>query len=277
MENLSLASVGAGNMAQALLGPLAKKVNKFFVYSPTGRSAKVFSDTFGGIQKISLDSEILDCDFLFLAFKPQQYVDAVEDIKTSLKWGERDNYPTIVSMLAGTPLGVLKDSFPGTEVIRIMPNTPALVGKGVTLICPEKGIPADSHTIKSLSELFGRSGLVHLCKDEEELDQITAVTGSGPAYVFEFARIMQEYLTNKGIGVEDSRSLAVALLEGSAQLMASSQEPLAELRNKVTSKKGVTEAALNSMATDDLTNLVHKALDKNVERSKELRQDALNR
>lgn len=278
-NGVQLLTLGAGNMASALMGPMAGNLDEFIAYTPSGTKAKKLASLMGGrwisdlkdMEAISLEG--FKPDFLFLSFKPQQFEVATEEFLRLSLWNDWVKETTVVSMLAGTPLEVLEQRFETKRVVRIMPNTPALVGKGITLICPGEGVNDDS--LKHLKLLLKQAGPVFQCKSEDQLDIVTSVTGSGPAYVFEVTRILQNFLIDKGLTTKESRELAINLVYGSAELMESQDTELETLRNNVTSKKGVTEAALNSLKESHLEDIFRKALEKNIERSFELRSDAL--
>lgn len=279
ISSTTLFTMGAGNMAQALIEPMTGQVDDFYAFTPSVTKAKILAKKMGGVALESL-AELKNTamadegpDFLFLAFKPQQFHQATADFLEQGFWQNWSKKTTIVSMLAGTPLEVLSKKFQSDQIVRIMPNTPALVGKGITLVLGHSMV--DKSSLSKLKSLLREAGPTFECADEEQLDQVTSVTGSGPAYVFEFTRILQENLMQWNIGAKEARQLAVNLVAGSAELMMAQDTELETLRNNVTSKRGVTEAALNKMKELDLEGLMEKALEKNIERSFELRQDAL--
>jgi pyrroline-5-carboxylate reductase len=278
-DSLQLLTIGAGNMASALLRPMAGNLDEFAAYTPSGTKAKKLASLMGG-RWVSSFEDLNNGDlkdfipsYLFLAFKPQQFDVASKEIITQPFWDRFKEHTVVVSMLAGTPLEVLSKRFATEKVVRIMPNTPAVVGKGITLVCP--GDKVGNESLEGLKFLLEQAGPTFLCKDEEQLDSVTSITGSGPAYVFEVTRIFQDFLTSKGLTKKEARELAVGLLVGASELMESEDTDLELLRNNVTSKKGVTEAALNSLKEANLESIFNTALEKNIERSFELRGDAL--
>ncbi len=265
-------SLGAGNMAEALLFPMKGAFQEFHAFTPTGKRAKSLAQSMDGQSIDSLSMVPRDIDILFLAFKPQHYQDAVSDFLSASDWANWDKKPIIVSMLAGTPISVLEKYFGHKRVLRIMPNTPAKIGMGITLLLP--GDDLGTEEISLLENLFEMAGPIYSCRDEDQFDALTAVTGSGPAYVFEFSRILESFLQEKGVEEKKARELAVSLLVGSSNLMQESSLPLEELRNNVTSKNGVTFAALESLKENDFGGSIKQALEKNIERSFELREVA---
>ncbi len=271
-----LLTLGAGNMARALLTPMRSGLDELLAYTPSHTSAEALAKDLKG-RALTLEEmrEIEPPEFLFLSFKPQFFKDAVGAFKDSVDWSKWSEKTTVVSLLAGTPLEVLNRELPGEKIVRIMPNTPSMVGQGITLVCAKESMKGGhASSLDQLISLLKEAGVVFNCRDEDQLDAITAVTGSGPAYVFEFARILQDFLKNKGVSDKDARLLSVSLLQGASEMMAGNKEDLVELREKVTSKKGVTLAALESLNESGLEVIMNKALENNISRSKELRAEA---
>ena len=149
-------------------------------------------------------------------------------------------------------------------------NTPMMVKQGATTLCLEN-VSADNGA--DVSKLFSAISKVYMLKNEHELDMVTAVNGSGPAYIFEWSRIMSEYLIDKGLTQELAEDIVKQTFLGSSHLMTQASESLEELRNNVTSKKGVTYEALEIFKQADLTKITHSALDRAYERGQEILRD----
>lgn len=276
-NSVGLLTLGAGNMARALLSPMRSSLKDFYTYTPTHvRAVELAKNLKGKALTLEECADLSAPDFLFLSFKPQVYKEASRDFISAIPWDKWKEKTVIVSMLAGTPIEVISKDWRTEKVIRIMPNTPAMVGEGITLLCGssfmmDKGIGQ----LKLLESLLKSAGRVYICKDEDQLNDLTAVTGSGPAYIFEITRIFQDFLLSKGVDEKNARRLAVGLLKGSSEMMDQSLLDLNTLRENVTSKKGVTLAALESLWDDKIEDVFIKALDKNISRSQELRNEAL--
>lgn len=272
----TLLTIGAGNMARALLTLMRSGLSEFYAFTPSETRARELANDLNG-KFLSADElkTIIPPDFLFLSFKPQVFKEASENFIKQIPWDKWKDHTVIVSLLAGTPIEVLTKTWKSERVIRIMPNTPSMVGHGITLVTATDGLN-DKDDIKELEKLLSLAGVVYRCHSEEQLDQITSVTGSGPAYIFEITRILQDFLIGKSVPEEKARELAISLLLGSSEMMRSSSESLEQLRENVTSKKGVTLAALESLKGDNLENSLVKALESNISRSQELRQEALD-
>ncbi len=199
-----------------------------------------------------------------LACKPQQ-LESIDDLlaKASVE-------KLLISILAGTTLKRLRTKFPTVRnIVRTMPNTPGQIGAGVTAYTPQ--LPLDSTDRKIVEEILHSLGNFHEV-DEIDLDAVTALSGSGPAYVFEFAAALREAGISCGLSKSLSASLATDTLLGAAKLLQSSTESPEDLRNAVTSPGGTTAAALEVLKKNDLRRLIQDALEAAKKRSIELSQ-----
>lgn len=278
MNKKNILLLGAGNMVSALFGPLKNSPYHFYVFTPSGEKAKNLASHLNGtwVEKLSdLKGKLSeDPDFfemVFLGYKPQMFDRASNDFL--LETGFESKETTVVSMLAGTPLKVLSHKFHTSNVIRIMPNTPSLKGLGVTLVLPNEEVREERSHL--LEEILRPSSVFHQCENEDQLDQITAITGSGPAYVFEFARLMKDYLKNIGVNENHASLLVGQLFKGSSEMLMQSEDDFETLRNKVTSPNGVTYEALETFKKNGLGDIFNQAFEKNFRRSLELREEAL--
>ena len=164
----------------------------------------------------------------------------------------------MLSIMAGITLERLRSVFPNARnVVRSMPNTPGQVGAGATGFLFAK--PAQKTDLELIHQILSSLGFVQEVKQEGDIDRVTAISGSGPAYVFEFACALEE--AGKDIGLEPSlaRELAFHTIAGAAKLMQESGLHPEELRNRVTSPNGTTQAALESFSADALREIVRKA------------------
>lgn len=248
-------SFGAGHMAQALMPPLSKDYHLTF-YSPSGVSAKNLADQTKGSVLQNLND--LKFDYYFLCCKPQQFLTLANDIK-----GRLDDKALIVSIMAGVTQKTIKEELQHDRVLRLMPNTPSADGAGVSLYYGDGG---EDNLILN----FKKYNLLLSMKSEEQLDQVTAVTASGPAYLFELARILSLQLEKMGLNSDEAREGVVELFYGSALMMKNHKISLEELRNRVTSKGGVTHEALEIFKAKGLESMVESALEANFKRSLEL-------
>ena len=219
-----------------------------------------------GIQFLSDPTEALyEAEAVVLACKPQQFAKIDATLANAAKG------KLVLSVLAGTTLARLSETFASARnVVRTMPNTPGQIGAGVTAFAPLRELTEKDRAIveNALSSL----GNFHEV-DEADLDAVTALSGSGPAYVFEFAAALREAGMNCGLDEGLADALAIDTLLGAAMLLAESESTPEELRDAVTSPNGTTAAALNVLHEGDLRGLVNKALAAAKARSLELARE----
>ncbi len=261
--------VGAGKMGGALLaGWLERGLNPGAVFiqdpAPSGEVAALVKD-----KNIHLNADVDALPgapaVMVLAVKPQ----AMDDVLPALKPLIGDG-TVILSIAAGQTLAGMERHL-GAEaaIVRSMPNTPAAIGRGITVAC------ANAHVSKAQKEhcdaLLRAAGSVAWTQDEAALDPVTAVSGSGPAYVFLLAECLEEAGIEAGLDPELARRLACETLSGAGELLRRSDLPAAELRKNVTSPGGTTAAALEIlMGKDGLQQLMTRAVKAATKRSREL-------
>jgi pyrroline-5-carboxylate reductase len=210
-------------------------------------------------------SEITDAEVIVVAVKPQVMDDVLPNL-VSLK----SSRPVILSVAAGKTIATFAKHFGAdASIIRTIPNTPAAIGRGITAMC------ANAHVSKSQMELatalLSSTGEVVTVADESEIDLVTAVSGSGPAYIFYLTECMAAAGEKIGLSPSLAMQLARATVAGSGELMRQSGIDAATLRQNVTSPKGTTYAALQVLMADDgMMPLFEKAIAAAAERSKEL-------
>ena len=203
-----------------------------------------------------------DTDLIVLACKPQQ-LDTIDPAIPTLAKGK-----TVLSILAGTPISKLRATFPeASQIIRTMPNTPGSIGAGVTAYTPEKSLTLEE--TQSIESILGTLGNF-LRVPESQIDAITAISGSGPAYFFQFTNALAESAIQLGLSNDQAQLLATQTFIGSAKLLEQSGQTPTELRDAVTSKGGTTQAALESFQKDQLLQIVANAAKAAHDRSIEL-------
>ena len=269
----SVAMIGGGNMANALVSGLLNrhcpKANLHVVevheplrhqWSERGISVSAHAD-----EKLSAHQVWI------FAVKPQQMRDVMLQTR---RWLKPDTL--VISIAAGISIASLAtwlndDGKPWQRLVRCMPNTPALVGAGVTgMAAPAALLQQDRDTASALLSTVGE---VVWVADDQAIDAVTALSGSGPAYVFLFIEALIAGATKLGLSPEQSRSLALATLAGATKLAADSTEPIAVLRERVTSKGGTTAAALDLFKDRGLTEMVEQAMQAASIRAAELSQE----
>jgi len=248
--------LGGGNMAAALIGGLIERGFAPDALQAIDLNPETRTKLAGrfGIRAIdSFDAQALECEVLVLAVKPQSMRDALAPIA-----GRLDSQ-LVLSIAAGIRMEALARWLGGyRRIVRAMPNTPALVGAGAAgLIADTAVTDADRDTA---TRILGAVGSVAWLSDEAQIDAVTALSGSGPAYVFYFIEALIDGGVAIGLPRETARALAIDTVLGAAKLAAASEDDAATLRARVTSKGGTTEAALRSMAQADFKTLIARAL-----------------
>ena len=263
---MKITFLGGGNMAIALVGGLIQRgfaphnlsVIEILPEARERLTAQFAINVFG-----EASADALACDVLVLAVKPQQMRAAL----SSLPAGAAK--PLIVSIAAGLLVDDLARWMGGyRRIVRAMPNTPALIGAGMTGLYAD---PAASAEDKQRAEaILGAVGETVWVENEGLIDSVTAISGSGPAYVFLFLEAMQEAARELGLSAETARTLAIQTVLGSAQLAEQSSDPVDVLRQRVTSKGGTTEAALKKKAELGVKEGLIAGMHAAAERSREL-------
>jgi pyrroline-5-carboxylate reductase len=256
--------IGAGNMARALVQGLLNQGWPLHGITVVCRDRKKHSDLAGRGLEVSTDRQAsaARADLVVLATKPQQMTDAVADLADALSG------KCVVSVAAGITTRWLADRLPGSDLVRAMPNTPAAIRQGMTGLYAESA--ARQRHEMDVEELFGSVGEWVWLDDETLMDTVTALAGSGPAYLFRFTEALIEAGRACGLDESAARHLAVQTMFGAAHLMKHSDAPISRLRQQVTSPGGTTEAALRVLEAGGLDRLVIEAVRRAAERGKEL-------
>lgn len=204
-------------------------------------------------------------DVVVVAIKPQQIDTIVPDYTDAFA---SDGY--VLSIAAGASIDRLKQASGGRPVVRVMPNLPAAIGKGVSGICASDDATADQ--LGHARDMMERAGLVVTVDSEDDLDRVTAVAGSGPAYVFETARTYVAAAMELGFDQDQARAMVLGTIEGATAMAKDSDASLEDLRLSVTSKGGTTAAGLEALNGDGmLTRRLQDTLDAAYRRAVELR------
>lgn len=203
-------------------------------------------------------------DVVLLAVKPQMF-----DAVLAAEWHPAPAAPLYISVAAGKTLDYLADKLGrNARILRAMPNTPSLVGQGVTTLVANPQMTAEDKQLSTA--MFAACGMAIWLENEDALNAAAAVAGSGPAYVFHFAECLMQSALALGLPEDTARQLVQGTLRGSVALAdAEGWEDLGQLRSNVTSKNGVTQAALEVLMPE-LPPLMQRALEANIARSKAL-------
>ncbi|MES2118868.1 MAG: pyrroline-5-carboxylate reductase [Pseudomonadota bacterium] len=263
---MKLTFIGGGNMATALIAGLAGKLldgANIHVVDPNADALARLAQQYGVSTASVMGEGVSGSDVIVLAVKPQQMRDVAAGLAPLL------GQALVVSIAAGIRAADLARWLGGhSAIVRCMPNTPALIGQGITGMVAMAGV---SDTQKATADAVLRAvGATVWLDDEALIDPVTAVSGSGPAYVFFFIEAMQQAARELGLTAEQGNALSLATFTGAAQLAAQSDEAVAVLRERVTSKGGTTYAAITSMEQAGVKQAIIDAVKAAAARGKEL-------
>ena len=261
----TLAFIGGGNMASAIIGGLIKQgtpAHSILVVEPFEEARQRLQRQFGVRSLALADASLADAGLVVWAVKPQTFKEAAQQTCTFCA----------NALHLSVAAGIRSDSIAnwlGTErVVRAMPNTPALVGLGQTGLFARTAVTAADKAW--VEQVVATTGSLLWVKDEPLLDAVTAISGSGPAYVFFFIEAMVEAGVKMGLTEAQATQLAIGTFEGASQLAKTASEPPSVLRERVTSKGGTTYAALTSMQNAQVGELFQTALQAAQHRAHEL-------
>ncbi|MGD0433427.1 MAG: pyrroline-5-carboxylate reductase [Acetobacteraceae bacterium] len=261
----SLLLVGCGRMGGAMLaGWRERGLDASFAVDPAPNAARNAGTDLTVVSTLSSVPAAFSPAAVVLAVKPQS---AAEVLPAYARFASS---AVFLSIMAGRTIGGIQALLGGSAaIVRAMPNTPAAVRQGVTVATPSASVTSGQRTL--CENLLRAIGLVEWVEREDLLDPVTAVSGSGPAYVFLLAELMERAAIEQGIAPDLARVLARQTVAGSGALLAASSETAAELRTAVTSPGGTTEAALKVlMARDALPKALSEAIAAATRRSREL-------
>jgi pyrroline-5-carboxylate reductase len=265
IDSLHIAFIGGGNMASAIIGGLLKqglRPHQIQVVEPFAETALKLREQFGITVLPDASKALAQVDLMVWAVKPQVFKEAAEPV---LPFASKALH---LSVAAGIRTDSIAAWLRTIRVVRCMPNTPALVGKGMTALFalaqvsdPEKSLV--EHIIRTTGEFMWVNA-------EKQLDAVTALSGSGPAYVFYFLEAMTQAGVVMGLSSEQAYRLAVATFAGASELARASDESAEVLRQRVTSKGGTTYAAITSMETAGVKSAFITAMQAAEQRAHEL-------
>jgi len=262
---MTITIIGSGNMGTALVkGFLQKKLVKPKDLIVTDQSEEKLKN----IQKLGVwtstnNQKVLKSDILIFAVKPQSFPELAKEIAKKIP-----KKTIVISIMAGIGIGTMKQHLGHQRIIRSMPNTPAMVGEGVTGWFADKSISASEK--KKIQKLFESTGLAIEVKREDQLNDFTALSGSGPGFFFYVFEQWLKAIRGLNIPNEQASKILAKTLQGSLKLLETSGETPEKLRAKVTSKGGTTEAGLKILQKAQLEKLFAKTLKTAYNRSKQL-------
>ncbi len=252
-------------MASALIGGMLGKgfsAAQISVVEINAENRARLQAQFGVRTMDGLAGGVTGSDIIVLAVKPQQLREVAQQLADLI------DGQLLISIAAGIRAGDLARWANSQAVVRAMPNTPALIQSGMTGLYALPAVSASQR--EQAQDILAAVGATLWLQDEAMLDAVTAISGSGPAYVFYFIEAMQQAAGKLGFNAEDARRLSLATFLGASKLAASSDEDASVLRARVTSKNGTTERALLSMAANHVAEHIVEAAKAAADRAKEM-------
>jgi len=266
MQQLHITFIGGGNMAEALIAGLVRSghpASHLTVADIRQERLGHLNQEYGVVTHTDNSKAVNAADVIVLAVKPQQMQKVVSDLSSDLQQSS-----TLISIAAGVEVDAIKSHLgrADVQIVRVMPNTPALVGEGMSVLFSN----SDALHHQRAEYVLAASGETAWVDSENLLHAVTAVSGSGPAYFFLLAEVIQAAGVKLGLSEELSEKLAAQTAAGAGKMLAESGRKAEELRHQVTSPGGTTQAALDVMYENGLPGAVRKGVIAASRRSKEL-------
>jgi pyrroline-5-carboxylate reductase len=263
----TIAIIGAGNMGSCLIHGLIQNghpANKISASDSTEEKLSGLASI--GIQTTTDNLQAINhADVIIFAIKPQSFHAIARELAAYIQ----QHKPLILSIAAGIRESSIQTWLNGDiPIVRAMPNTPALIGCGATALYANRHVSEEQHD--EAESILRSVGIVIWLEDENQMDAVTALSGSGPAYFFLMMEALQQSAEKLGLTQETARLLTLQTALGAARMAIESGKPLEELRQNVTSKGGTTEKAVSVLEDNQLRAIYHKALTAAKERSEEL-------
>ena len=261
--------IGAGNMAEAIIAAAVNdqlfKGSEILVSDPVAERREVMAQRFGVAVAADNAEIVAKAQRIVIAVKPQNYAEVIAPVVPAAGLDQ-----LIVSIMAGVSTGKIEAMFSHirARVVRVMPNLAIRVGAGMSGICA--GRHATTQDVTDVQTLFEAGGGSVVLKDESLIDAVTAVSGSGPAYFYYFVEAMVAGGVACGLNEPQALKLAAYACLGAGKMMLETQESPADLRRKVTSKGGTTQAALEHMGATGVDRAVRDAVQAAFDRAREL-------
>ena len=261
----TIAFIGGGNMASAIIGGLVHQglpASRIEIVEPWAEARERLQQQFGITAQESPGPALARTQLVVWAIKPQTFRDAAAQARAHTP------HALHLSVAAGIRSDSIAQWLGSERIVRAMPNTPALVGKGMTGLFARPAVTAPERAL--VEAVVATTGDHVWLTQENHLDAVTALSGSGPAYVFYFLEAMVQAGTGMGLTEPQARQLAVGTFSGGAALAGASSDPLQLLRERVTSKGGTTYAALTSLETSGVKDAFVRAMQAAQQRAEEL-------
>ena len=266
-----IAFIGGGNIGEALMSGLVGNGEQgdkpdIVVFDPSTERVDVLRERYGVIPADNAAEATSDADIVVIAVKPYIVGPVLDEISSTIDNNDTDTI--VVSVAAGVSLASMESSLvAGVAVVRVMPNTPMLVGKGMSAIAG--GRFASAEQVEAVRELFATVGSA-VAVAEKDIDAVTAVSGSGPAYLFLVGEAMTDAGVQLGLTRDVAQQLAGATIEGAATMMARGDLDPVQLRANVTSPGGTTAAATRTLEENGIRAAFFRAMQACADKSQEL-------
>lgn len=267
MNENTVAFIGAGNMARAVIAAMVKQgypADNIIAANPGTAKLDALAADFGIQTTTDNVQAVQRADVIVLAVKPQLMAEVCRDLIAKAPAIQEKLFVTVA---AGLPVSKYESWLGDIRIIRAMPNTPAQVGLGVTGLYPSR---CSNYEKSFVDQLFSPCGLTVWLDNEAQINDIIAVTGSAPAYFFYFMQAMQQTAEQLGFAPEQAQAMVLQTARGAAALAAESGLAFSELRQQVTSKGGTTHEAIESFRRDRLEQSVKNAMQAAIKRAEEL-------
>ena len=262
MVGINIGFIGVGNMAGAIIPAVIQLGFDVFLHRKDPAKPLNFENSEKAVMCQSVQQLCEKCDMIFLAVKPQTLPEIVKEIKKSVAG------KCVVSIAAGVTGATLAKWLPGADVIRVMPNTPITIGFGATAVArPEK--LSNRALFDTVVDIFSSRGICVII-DENKINEMTALSGSSPAYFFYIIKVMVENAVHAGIDKQDAMNMAAQSMLGSAQMLLNGGQTAEQLIKQVCSPGGTTLAALDVFDQSGLSAIIYKAMKACTDRAYEL-------
>ena len=269
LKTQKIGFIGAGNMAQAMIKGLIEggipAKNIFATNRSEGKLLKL-AESFK-INPVNTNGELIDqCEIIILAVKPQDLLVALEPVTRAF-----DEHKIVISVAAGIRMEMLERYIHEARLARVMPNTPSLIGRGVIgyLLNDDDDEALDS----TVADLFAPLGRVIQVSDEDQFEALMISCSSGTGFVFEMMMYWQDWIEEHGFSKEEAQMMTIETFVGASLLAAQAREGVEELQARVTSKKGVTAAGLQSMRELEIERALRISFEKAAMRNKEMARE----
>lgn len=267
LKKIKVGFVGAGNMSQALIKGLMEskiiKPEQIHVSNRTPGKLLKLKDLYN-IETYNLNEPVVEeCDVVILAMKPQDFSKAVEDVSQHFRKEQ-----IIISLAAGISTDQLEKLIPEGRIVRVMPNTPSLIGRGVIGLYSQT---TEESAVDIVQDLFSSLGYVLKVDSEDQFDALMISCSSGTGFVFELMMYWQDWIQERGFTTEEAKEMTIETFLGASMLAAQSVGvDIEKLQQRVTSRKGVTAAGLDSMRELEIERALRISFEKSSMRSKEI-------